>query len=107
MTHQIRQFENAVGMLVDGFLREDDSHENVRAIVDSLIRVAGNWNENLDPDEENGDIAARGVVILNETPSLIEHGTRECVATLVDAMGVEHVRGFLDELRQYAEQTAA
>lgn len=55
MGSTIRQFENAIGLLVNGALRDDDSTETVRQCVAAMLRAASDWAENLN-DESVGKI---------------------------------------------------
>ena len=54
----IRQFDNALNLLVEGMLRHEDTPEHIRAIVDALVRCAGDWAENL--PEGRGYVAGEG-----------------------------------------------
>lgn len=47
MNSKIRQFENAVDLLIKGVLFEDDNQQVIRSIIAALERVIDDWKENL------------------------------------------------------------
>lgn len=87
-------------MLVDGMLRESDEHRIVRDVVNTLCRVASDWNKNLESDPDNEPV---GVIILHHRPFGIENGIRECVNDLADNLGEEYtialLNGIIKELQ--------
>jgi hypothetical protein len=40
-----RQFENAIGMVIDGYLRDDDGAQSLHEVMVTLLRVVGDWAE--------------------------------------------------------------
>lgn len=70
MPHQIRQFQNAVRILVDGMLADNHDQptahvqEDVAAVVEALVRVASDLAAtHLQDHEEHGNLAAAVVQV--------------------------------------------